>query len=236
MRYPAGARVADPASRAEPAPSVTQRTGAEPCRSRLFGCPHDVCARILVGGLFLSLAWRLGADFLETGRVTDLLLLAGESLIVILTCFRRQATAIDRRLVTRLVTGLSMMSPLLIRPGVGPGVLPEAVSVTLAASGLAIVVAGKLSLGWSFGLLPANRGVIRTGLYRIIRHPIYLGYLMTHGPFLASHPTLWNAIVILIGDAALIVRASLEEQTLERDPVYARYCRTVKWRLVPGVY
>ncbi len=94
---------------------------------------------------------------------------------------------------------------------------------------------GKISLGYSFGLLPANRGVMERGLYRIVRHPIYLGYLLTHIPFLAAHPSGWNAAVLLVGDAALIVRALYEEKTLGRDPQYVRYCQTVKWRLVPGI-
>lgn len=222
--------------RAASLPGPAAGSTAPSRRGRLFKDPAEVSSRVLVSGLFLALAWRLGGDFLSTGRITDLLLVVGESLVVILTCFRRYASAIDRCLVTRLVTVMSIMSPLLVQPGSVPGLLPEAVNVTIAAAGLSIVVGGKLSLGCSFGLLPANRGVIETGLYRIIRHPIYLGYLMTHGPFLASHPTLWNALVLVIGDAALIVRASFEERTLERDPAYARYRHTVKWRLVPGVY
>ena len=42
-----------------------------------------------------------------------------------------------------------------------------------------LVEDGKLSLGRSFGLMPANRGVVSTGMYRLVRHPIYLGYLVT---------------------------------------------------------
>ena len=60
------------------------------------------------------------------------------------------------------------------------------------------------------------------GLYRIVRHPIYLGYLLTHIPFLAAHPSGWNVAVLVAGDAALIVRALYEEQTLGRDPQYVR--------------
>ena len=105
----------------------------------------------------------------------------------------------------------------------------------LLGIGLMVVVGGKISLGYSFGLLPANRGVMERGLYRIVRHPIYLGYLLTHIPFLAAHPSGWNAAVLLVGDAALIVRALYEEQTLGRDPQYVQYCQTVKWRIVPGI-
>jgi protein-S-isoprenylcysteine O-methyltransferase Ste14 len=192
-------------------------------------------SRFLVGALFFTLAWRLLGDFLETNRVTDLLLLVGEALVVVLTCLRRPASVVDRRPVVRLVTAVSMTLPLLSQPERITPILPEAAAATLLGLGLLIVVGGKMSLGYSFGLLPANRGVMERGLYRIVRHPIYLGYLLTHIPFLAAHPSGWNAAVLLIGDAALIVRALYEEETLGRDPQYVRYCQTVKWRLLPGI-
>ena len=28
--------------------------------------------------------------------------------------------------------------------------------------------------------MPANRGIVCTGIYRVVRHPIYLGYSITH--------------------------------------------------------
>lgn len=192
-------------------------------------------SRVLVGTLFLTLAWRLLGDFLETNRATDLLLLVGEALVVVLTCLRRPASVVDRRAAVRLVTAVSMTFPLLSQPARIAPILPEAAAATLLGLGLLIVVGGKISLGYSFGLLPANRGVMERGLYRIVRHPIYLGYLLTHIPFLAAHPSGWNAAVLLIGDGALVVRALYEEETLGRDPQYVRYCQTVKWRLLPGI-
>src|ERR1700674_6124458 len=88
----------------------------------------EACARVLVGGLFLARAWRLGGDFLKTGRPADLLLLVGESLVVVLTCMRRHASAIDRRPLVRAVTAVSILSPLLIRPGAVGGFIPETVA------------------------------------------------------------------------------------------------------------
>jgi len=192
-------------------------------------------SRALVGALFLLLAFRLLGDFMLTGRATDLLLLVGEALVVVLTCLRRPASVVDKRPLVRLVTAVSMTFPLLSKPAQVVPMLPEATAAMLLGVGLLVVVGGKLSLGYSFGLLPANRGVMERGLYRIVRHPIYLGYLLTHIPFLAAHPSGWNAAVLLVGDAALIVRALYEEQTLGRDPQYVRYCQTVKWRIVPGI-
>jgi protein-S-isoprenylcysteine O-methyltransferase Ste14 len=192
-------------------------------------------SRVLVGGLFFALAWRLLGDFLETSRATDLLLLVGEALVVVLTCLRRPASVVDRRPVVRLVTAVSMTFPLLSQPARVAPIIPEAAAAMLLGLGLLVVVGGKISLGYSFGLLPANRGVMERGLYRVVRHPIYLGYLLTHIPFLAAHPSAWNAAVLLAGDAALIVRALYEEETLGRDPQYVRYCQAVKWRLLPGI-
>jgi protein-S-isoprenylcysteine O-methyltransferase Ste14 len=192
-------------------------------------------SKVLTAGLFLALAWRLGHDFVQTQRPTDLLLLVGTALVVVLTCLRRPAQSVDRRMLVRVVTGVSLLAPMMVRPEAGAGVISEAAAASLAALGLSIVVAGKISLGWSFGMLPANRGVMDRGLYRVVRHPIYLGYILTHATFLAAHPSPWNFLVLLIGDAALIARTNYEEETLVKDPQYVEYCRSVKWRLLPGI-
>ena len=49
----------------------------------------------------------------------------------------------------------------------------------VSAIGLAVVIVGKMTLGRSFGVVPANRGVVVGGPYRLVRHPIYTGYLIT---------------------------------------------------------
>jgi hypothetical protein len=205
-------------------------------RRRLLEDPADLCARMLVGTLFLILAWRLGGDFSRTHRVTDLLLLVGEGLVVVLTVLRRHASDVDRRMLVRAATAISMASPFLVRPGPVGGLIPEPVSVVVGGVGLLIVVAGKVSLGYSFGLLPAHRGLVDGGVYRFVRHPIYLGYILTHLAFLLSHPTPWNLCVLGGGDLALIARTFYEEQILARDSAYAQYCAAVRWRLLPGLY
>ncbi|MGH9201360.1 MAG: methyltransferase family protein, partial [Vicinamibacterales bacterium] len=82
----------------------------------------------------------------------------------------------------------------------------------------------------------ANRGVVHWGLYRIVRHPIYAGYLVSHLAFVLTYPTLWNAVVWACSDGAQFVRVRYEEQLLGRDPSYASYSQTVRWRVLPGVF
>ena len=206
-----------------------------PARRSLFDDLPEISARFLTGALFLVMAWRLGDDFLRTWRPTVLLMLVGEAAVVVLTCFRRYAVAVDRRPLVRAVTTISILFPMLVWPSSSSGLIREWFAATMAGFGLLMALGGKLSIGYSFGLLPANRGVKDTGMYRLVRHPIYLGYLLTHLSFLLAHPTAWNFGLLMAGDIALIVRAFYEEQMLLQDPAYVRYCQQVRWRLLPGL-
>lgn len=212
--------------------------GAAPRPAGRTGQPDlaDIFARIAIVTLFSFMAARIGADFLATGRLTGLLLLAGELLVVVLTIFRRSPSMVDRSIRARLLTTLSMLGPPLVRPGFVPAIAPEIATVALSFVGLVIVIGGKASLGRSFGLMPANRGVVSNGLYRLVRHPIYMGYLITHVGYLAANPTLWNIIALSAADLALLVRAVCEERTLALDPAYREYQHRVRWRVLPGVF
>lgn len=196
----------------------------------------DLGARLIVGTLFVLLSMNLWADFTRTHHVTGLLLLVSEALVVILTIFRRRAQVVDRTVAAAMITAVSLVGPPLLRAGGASPLLPDAVTATLSCIGLAVVIAGKVVLGRSFGLIPANRGIVAQGPYGWMRHPIYTGYLLTHVGFIAAHPTAWNIAVIVIADAALVVRALLEERVLSHDERYRTYCARVAWHLIPGVF
>ena len=196
----------------------------------------DLFARVRVGALFTLLSANILEDFMRTGRVTGLLLLAGESLVVVLTIARRRARVVDRSAAAALMTALSLAGPPLLRVSEGSPLAVDAATAMLSAAGLVLVVVGKLALGRSFGVVPANRGVVVRGPYTLVRHPIYTGYLVTHAAFLMAHPSPWNAGIILLADTALILRALMEERVLQTDAVYQQYCRRVEWHLVPGVF
>jgi protein-S-isoprenylcysteine O-methyltransferase Ste14 len=197
---------------------------------------RDFCARACIAVLFTLLSVNLLLHFIRTGHVTGLMLLASEALVVVLTTVRRPARLVDRTVAAAVTTTLSMAGPPMLRAADVLPLAPDALTAIVSALGLALVIVGKMTLGRSFGLVPANRGVVVRGPYEFVRHPIYTGYLITHVGFLVANPSPWNAIVVVIADTALIIRALMEERVLSADVTYQGYCQRVGWHLVPGVF
>jgi len=196
----------------------------------------DVLSRGIICALFALLTMNIWADFVKTGKFTGLLFLTSEGLVVVLTVVRRRAQTVDRSPESILLTVVSTFGPLFLHAGSVPALVPGWVTVTLSTIGVAIVVTGKMTIGRSFGLVPANRGIVVRGPYRLVRHPIYAGYLLTHISVMLGYPAPWNIAVILIGDTALILRALAEERMLNLDLEYQAYCGRVAWHLVPGLF
>jgi protein-S-isoprenylcysteine O-methyltransferase Ste14 len=115
------------------------------------------------------------------------------------------------------------------------------VSLAVLILGLAIRLTAIFTLGKSFSAnvaIRAEQTVQRTGLYRIVRHPSYLGLLLI---FLAVglHARNWLGLadVVVPTTLVLLYRIRIEEAALHDHfgEDYAAYSRTTK-RLIPGVY
>ncbi len=75
-----------------------------------------------------------------------------------------------------------------------------------------------------------------TGPYRLVRHPIYLGWLLA--TFGVSHMTGDRLVFAGISAVYLVVAMPFEERALRRafGDTYARYEKLVRWRVVPYIY
>ena len=121
-----------------------------------------------------------------------------------------------------------------VRPG--SHLVPELLASAVQVEALGWIIYGKLSLGRSFGLLPANRGIIVPDAYRWLRHPIYLGYILCQGGFLLASFSWRNLAVYGTLHLLQIGRLLREEKLLPRENSYRQYRRCVPYRLVPGVF
>jgi len=100
--------------------------------------------------------------------------------------------------------------------------------------GYALTLWSLLALGPCFGIGPADRGLAKTGPYRLVRHPMYLGELLFRAAAAFLAPD-WLAALLLVLALLLIqcMRIVREERILGG---YTAYQNDVRWRLLPGVW
>ena len=79
--------------------------------------------------------------------------------------------------------------------------------------------------------------VISTGLYGIVRHPMYAATIMLFLMMPLVLGSWYAAIIFLVYPALIIIRLQGEEKLLCQElPGYDEYCKKVKHRLIPFIW
>ncbi|MBE6914520.1 MAG: isoprenylcysteine carboxylmethyltransferase family protein [Ruminococcaceae bacterium] len=82
-----------------------------------------------------------------------------------------------------------------------------------------------------------NQKVIDTGLYGIVRHPMYMATVLLFISMPLVLSSLVSTVIFLVYPVIIAKRIRNEEQVLERDlPGYAEYKRKVKYRIIPFLW
>lgn len=213
--------------------STSATPGAAPGGSLLT----DILLRIYVAGaVFFFAASALFHWRADPARIT-LLLIGGAEMLTggIIICSRR-AIQRDWRPLTVLATWIAIFYFLGLDLAHGRHVVSEEAGVSLQIAGILFQIYAKLSLGRSFGVLPATRRLVTGGAYRWLRHPIYFGYLIAHLGFLLTNFSLQNMVVLIVLYLAQMLRIHREEAMLAQFPGYPEYRAAVRYRLIPGLY
>jgi protein-S-isoprenylcysteine O-methyltransferase Ste14 len=114
-------------------------------------------------------------------------------------------------------------------------------AIVLLALGLVVRATAIITLGRAFSAnvaTRANQTLNRSGLYRLVRHPSYLGLeIIIFAAGLHSRTWACLAIDFIPPTLAVLYRIHVEEQALlgAFGAEYAEYSRTTK-RLIPGLY
>jgi protein-S-isoprenylcysteine O-methyltransferase Ste14 len=195
----------------------------------------DHLERIAIVALYGFLVLRVLRGLGEGRPPANLLLLASEGLVLVFILIRRPATIISRRPFDWLLAFGATTLPMMVRIG-GASPLPPAVGAVVLVMGTVVQLHAKLCLARSFGCVPAHRGLVARGPYKLVRHPMYTGYLLGHAGFLLLNPTGWNLGVYTLANALQVPRLLAEERLLSEHEDYRRYQATVRYRLIPGVF
>ncbi len=113
----------------------------------------------------------------------------------------------------------------------GPGASP--VATVIQCIGIAGWAASLVALGRSLGIAPADRGLVRHGPYRFIRHPLYAFEGLFFLGWLINVHTISAAIIIAAWTVLQVARIIREERILGG---YEEYRQQVRWRLIPFVW
>lgn len=120
--------------------------------------------------------------------------------------------------------------------------VPAAVSLVgdvLVALGLGIAMLVIIQNGFAAANVTVEAGqkVVSTGLYALVRHPMYVGnvVMMTGTPLALG--SYWGLLFVIPGVLVLVVRILDEEKLLaQKLPGYREYTQRVQYRLVPHLW
>ena len=174
-----------------------------------------------------------------TFTITDWIYVLQHFIVLGIALTRPQAKLRDYSLASSMAVVVAYAYPyaqvIYLRWSPGYGASPGAglVLVTLAA-GLSLV--SLLTMGRRFGIRPALRGLATSGPYRLVRHPMYLSYILAD---IGYNLQEWNSVtllLVLIGWASLVYRIRAEERVLSQHAEWSAYVALVRYRLLPGLW
>ena len=178
-----------------------------------------------------------GAFMQDPTRISLLFAIISEVTTIVISLASRRPVGRDWQPLTVAATLYAgCLFPFFIDVNSGSRIISESFAATFQIIGLLWTIHAKVSLGRSFGWLPADRGVVETGAYAFVRHPIYLGYLISQVGFLLANLSIQNMLVYVLNLVAQLYRISREEKYLLQNEAYRNYAKRVRFKLIYGVF
>ena len=173
------------------------------------------------------------------GLIHHLLLVCFYALIILLYFLRTRARLTDRVFVTNIIAILATFTPFVF-PFLGKHELINPITIIVAdiiiIIGMVVSIYSLSVLGRNFSIIPQARNLVQTGPYRLVRHPLYLGELISVFGIVMAGFAIIKLIFYFFLILCQIYRAFQEEKLLAKIfPEYEEYClRTA--RFIPGVF
>ena len=146
----------------------------------------------------------------------------------------RKARGVEPRISALIGTFLLTAVVILPRHDLSPVAALVSASLTIAGSALAVVVVAQLR--GSFSIMAESRELVTTGVYRIVRHPLYLAEEIAAIGVAMQFFSPWAALVLAVQIGFQLRRMRNEEVVLTATfPEYLAY-RTGTARILPGIY
>src|SRR5437868_12814952 len=174
-----------------------------------------------------------------TFTITDWIYVLQHFIVLGIALTRPQPKVWDYSIASSMAVGVAYAYPyaqvIYLRWSPGHVAWPAAglALVTLAA---ALSLVSLLTIGRFFGVRPALRGLVRSGPYRFVRHPMYLSYILAD---IGYNLQEWNFVTLLlvwVGWISLVYRIYAEERVLSQHAQWPTYVVLARYRLFPGIW
>ena len=183
-----------------------------------------------------ALGWAIAG--LHEGQASSLVgstIMVINAVVGVLFLCRRPAARLAPVGECAICVGSVVSSVVALSVAPAPEHWPLAAELLFAGAGGGAVLS-LVALGSSFGVLPALRGIVQRGPYRLVRHPVYLAELtMVLACGLAARRllALWPVALVVV---LVVARIRIEERLLAQSQGSDAYQLKVRWRLIPGVW
>jgi protein-S-isoprenylcysteine O-methyltransferase Ste14 len=174
-----------------------------------------------------------------TFTIADWIYVLQHLIVLGIALTRRHAKVRDYSIASSIAVGIAFVYPyaqvIYLRWSPGYVAWPAA-GLVLVTLGAVLSLVSLVTIGRFFGIRPALRGLVTSGPYRLVRHPIYLSYVIADVGYNLEE---WNSItllLVLIGWASLIYRIQAEERVISQHAEWPAYVGLVRYRLFPGIW
>jgi len=174
-----------------------------------------------------------------TFTITDWIYVLQHFIVLGIALTRPQPKLRDYSIASSISVGVAYAYPyaqvIYLRWSVGYVTWPVAglVLVTLAA---VLSLVSLLTIGRRFGVRPALRGLVTSGPYRFVRHPMYLSYILADIGYNLQEWNFVTVLLVLVGWMSLFYRIHAEERVLSQHAEWPAYMILVRYRLFPGIW
>jgi protein-S-isoprenylcysteine O-methyltransferase Ste14 len=174
-----------------------------------------------------------------TFTITDWIYVLQHFIVLGIALTRPQPKVRDYSIASSMAVGTAYTYPyaqvIYLRWSPGHVASPAAgLVLVMLAAGLSLV--SLLAIGRLFGVRPALRGLVTSGPYRFVRHPMYLSYILADIGYNLQEWNFVTLLLVLVGWMSLVYRIHAEERVLSQHPEWPAYVVLVRYRLFPGIW
>lgn len=171
--------------------------------------------------------------------IHHLLIVSFYILLILLYFLRTSPLSTSKSLITNIIAILTAFVPFII-PVLGRSGFVNLVEILISSIiiifGMILSISALWALGRNVSIIPQARKLVKSGVYKWVRHPLYLGEIICVFGISIVEITIFKMIVLLLFISAQIYRSINEEKLLREIFLEYDLHFSKRNRFIPGIF